>query len=79
MSVTRKQIYNNRAEEYAEAHGINDYRLKGSTMIYNVSFKASSHSVRYTVQHTVDLNTMQESTPRMLGRYDVAGELNDRG
>lgn len=78
MSVTKRQIYNNRAEVYAEEHGICDYRLKGSLMIYNVSYKASAKSVRYTVQHTVDLNTMKEDIPRTLGRYDVAGELNNK-
>ena len=48
-------------------------------MIYNVSYKASAKSVRYTVQHTVDLNTMKEDIPKTLGRYDAAGELNNRG
>lgn len=78
MSVTRRQIYKNRAEDYAEKHCISDYRIKGCKMIYNVSYRESAKSIRYTVQHEVDLNTMLEDIPRTLGRYDAAGELNNK-
>lgn len=44
-------------------------------MIYNKSYPACACEPRYTVQHTVDLRTMQEST-RRLKRFDPKGIVN---
>lgn len=74
--MTKKQIYTARADKYAEAHCISDYRVKGSNLIYNVSSRGGAHQPRCTVQHTVDLNTGTEINVRTLGKYDAAGEYN---
>lgn len=63
------------ARQFAEKYGIIDYRVKGNFMIYNVSYPAYLSNPRYTIQHTVNLQTGKEST-RQLKRYDSKGVVN---
>lgn len=65
------------ALRYAEKYGIVSFRVKGWKMVYNVSYPAYLNNKRYTVQHTVNLQT-GESTSRVLKRYDSGGEINRR-
>ena len=67
--------YKQLALQYAEKYGIVKYTLRGGMMIYNVSFPPYPGQKRYTIQHIVDLDTMQEIT-RKLGRYSKDGEYN---
>ena len=65
------------AQQYAEAHGVVKYRVKGNEMIYNVSYQAYLSNPRYTIQHTVNLDTGEEYT-KQLKRFDASG-LQNRG
>lgn len=76
QSKTNKaKYYEDRATLWAERYGIVEYRIRGNKMIYNVSFPKYLCEPRYTVQHTVNLNTFEEST-KQLGRYDPNGVYN---
>lgn len=68
-------LYERNALMFAEKYGIIEYRIRGYNMIYNKSYPACACEPRYTVQHTVDLRTMQEST-RRLKRFDPKGIVN---
>lgn len=70
------QIQDANATEYAEQHGIVEYRRKGWIMTYNVSYPAYLGNPRYTVQHKVNLMSGKEIETKVLKRYDPKGELN---
>lgn len=65
----------NKATVYCEKYGIVEFRIEGYYLIYNKSYPAYLNNSRYTVQHRVDLRTMQETTKR-LKRFDRKGYLN---
>lgn len=67
--------YGDKALAWAEKFGIVEYRVVKNTMIYNVSYPAYLCVPRYTIQHRVNLDTMQEVTV-YLKRYDKKGEVN---
>lgn len=73
--MNKQEYYQARAIEYAEKYGIVEYRVKGNTMIYNVSYPAYLNNPRYTVQHIVILDTFN-STTKILKRYDPKGVYN---
>lgn len=66
-----------KAITFAEKYGIVKYKVQGKKMIYNVSYPAYGGNPHYTIQHTVDLETMQETT-KQLKRYDSSGAVNRR-
>lgn len=69
--------YEQRARVWAEDHGIVNYRVKGSTLIYNVSYNAYLSNPRRTYQFTVDLNTGKCSREGiLLKKFDEKGLLN---
>ena len=57
--------YEDIALMYAERYGIITYRVVGGKMIFNKTYKAYLGQPTYTVQHTIDLNTGQETTKRL--------------
>lgn len=61
---------------YAETFGIVLYKVKGSKMIYNVSYNATHYEPRSTYQFTVDLNTMKSGKGVLLKRYDSKAVVN---
>lgn len=63
------------AIQYVERYGIINYSVKGNKLVYNVSYPAYLSNPRYTIQHIVDLDTMQEHT-RQLQRFDSKGLVN---
>ena len=67
--------YESVALHYAEQYGIINYKVKGSQMIYNVSYPAYLSNPRYTIQHIVNLDTLKEQTKR-LKRFDSNGLVN---
>lgn len=68
--------YANVAVQWAERCGIVEYRIvKTYFMVYNVSFSAYLSNPHYTVQHTVDLRTLKETT-KVLKRFDPKGYNN---
>ena len=72
-----KQInYEQRAIAWAENYGIVEYKVKGRYMVYNKSYNAYLNEPRYTIQHTVDLNTMTELPTKRLKRFDPKGRYN---
>lgn len=68
-------VYEVRALNWAETYGIVSYKVNGCKMIYNISYPAYLSNKAYTVQHIVDLRTMQEST-RRLNRVDKSAYIN---
>lgn len=76
MSSLSLEEIQNRAIRWAEQYGIVQYRIKGTTMIYNVSYNGSLCENRYTVQHKVNLISMKEQKPVTLKRFDKKGYLN---
>lgn len=63
------------SRQFAERYGIVEYRVKGNTMIYNVSYPAYLSNPRYTIQHTVNLDSEVEQT-KQLKRFDSKGLVN---
>lgn len=73
--MIKSEYYKSRAIEYAEEYGIIEYRIKGNTMIYNVSYPKYLNQPRYTIQHIVNLDNFT-STTKTLQRYDSRGVYN---
>lgn len=72
-----KEIYKQRALEYAEKYGIITYKVIGNKMIYNVNFYNSEFIGKWvrkpcTMQRTVNLDTM-EVTSKQLQRLQKNG------
>ena len=70
-----RKDYNNIALAYCEKYGIIEYRVKGNLLIYNISYPAYLYNPRYTIQHTVNLDTGREET-KQLKRYDSKASVN---
>ena len=68
--------YEQKAVLWAEEHGIVEYRVKGRTLIYNVSYPAYLNNPRYTVQFHVDLDSGKTVNKKFLKRYDPKGAYN---
>lgn len=68
-------IYEQRAIQWCERYGIVEYKLNKNLLVYNVSYPAYLGSPHYTIKHTVNLDTMQETT-QQLKRYDPKGVYN---
>lgn len=68
-------LYTKTAINIAETYGIVKYKISGKYFIWNVSFPAYLNNKRYTVQHIIDMDTMEEQT-KTLKRYDKDGEYN---
>lgn len=64
----RQTYYDAKALSFAEHYGIILYKVEGRFMIYNVSYPPYLTNRGYTIQHTVNLDTMQETTV-MLSRF----------
>lgn len=71
----QKVNYEEKATIIAGQMGIVSYRVNGKNLIWNVSYPAYLSNKRYTVQHIINMDTMQEET-QTLQRYDVKGEVN---
>ena len=67
--------YQYKACQWAEQYGVVNYKVKGSKMIYNVSYPAYLNNPAHTYQHIIDLNTMKETVTK-LGRLDKSGFVN---
>jgi len=68
--------YRELASCWAVRYGIIDYKVKGHYMIYNKSYSGTVYEPHYTIQHTVDLSTMQELPTKKLKRFDKNGYNN---
>lgn len=68
-------IYEQRAVQWCERYGIVEYKLNKNLLVYNVSYPAYLGNPHYTIKHTVNLDTMQETT-QQLKRYDPKGVYN---
>lgn len=69
------EIYQQRALAYVEKYGIVEYRIEKNFLVFNVSYPAYLSNSRYTIQHRVNLDTMEETT-RKMKRYDPKGAYN---
>ena len=72
-----KEVYEQRALEYAEKYGVVTYKVVGNKMIYNVNFYNSEFIGKWvrkpcTVQRAVNLDTM-EVTSKQLKRLQKNG------
>lgn len=63
------------ALQYAERHGIVDYKVKGNRMIYYANYPAYLTEPRYTMKVTVRLNTLKEERQR-LNKWNPKGNSN---
>lgn len=64
-----------RAVEYAEKHGIIDFKVKGNRMIYYANYPAYIAEPDRTYKVTIRLNTMKEER-QLLNKYYPKGNLN---
>lgn len=53
------------ALQYAEKHGIVEYKVKGNRMIYYANYPEYLTEPRYTMKVTVRLNTLKEERQRL--------------
>ena len=63
------------ALQYAERHGIVEYKVKGNRMIYYANYPAYLTEPRYTMKVTVRLNTLKEERQR-LTKWNPKGNAN---
>lgn len=75
INPDKKVLYEQRAQEYVEKYGIINYRIEKTFLVFNVSYPQYLGNPRYTIQHRVNLETMQETT-HQLKRYDPKGAYN---
>lgn len=68
-------IYEQRAIQWCERYGIVEYKLNKNLLVYNVSYPAYLGNPHYTIKHTINLDTMHETT-QQLKRYDPKGVYN---
>lgn len=74
--MTTAEIQKQRATEWAEEHGIIEYRVNGWYLMYNVSYPAIACEPRRTYQFKIDLHTGQTVESKQLKRYDPKGVYN---
>ena len=65
------------ALQYAERHGILDYKVKGNRMIYYANYPSYLSEPRKTYKVTVRLNTMKEER-QLLTKWNPKGNANMR-
>ena len=78
--MAKKEIYEQKALDYANKYGIITYKVVGNKMIYNVNFYNSEFKGKWvrhpcTVQRTVNLDTF-EVTSKQLQRVQKNGWNN---
>lgn len=66
----------NIAIDYAESHGIIDYRVRGDVMIYYTNWPATAYEKGRTYKVVVDLFTGKEIYRDELKRYYRKGNAN---
>lgn len=71
-----KRNYENEALFYAERHGILDYKVKGSSMIYYTNYPKYLAEPRRTYKVVVNLDTRKEETRTLLKRWNKLGIYN---
>ena len=74
-SVVDKERMEFLALQYAEKYGIIDYTVRGTQMIYLVSYPKYLYNPAYTVRFTVDLTT-GKATGEKLSRFYKKGLVN---
>ena len=74
MSTKEKE---QKALEYAEKHGILDWKVKGNRMIYYSNYPEYLTNQKYTIKVTVRLDTMQEERQK-LTKWNPKGNVNLR-
>lgn len=70
-----KRNYEDDALLYAERHGILDYKVKGSSMIYYANYPKYLAEPRRTYKVTYNLKTRTE-TRTLLKRWSKLGNVN---
>ena len=75
MEHLTKEQKEQRAIEYAEEHGIIDYKINGNRMIYYANYPPYIAEPNRTYKVTVRLNTMKEER-QLLNKYYPKGNLN---
>ena len=68
--------YKEKATQYAEEHGIIEYSVKGSKMIYYANYPAYIAEPRRTYKVTVNLDTGKEETRERQKRWSSRGNHN---
>jgi hypothetical protein len=67
------------AKVWAQRFGVVTYRIDGKYMIYNISYPTNLMTgvKRYTIQHVINLETMQQETIKPLQKFDKSGLKNN--
>ena len=66
--------YQDRAILYAEEYGIVDYTIKGKYMVYYRN--VYGYQEKFTMKHTVDLDTLREVESKRLSKMNKRGDYN---
>jgi hypothetical protein len=67
------------AKVWAQRFGIVTYRIEGNDMIYNISYPTNLMTgvKKYTIQHIINLETMQQETMKPLKKFDKLALKNN--
>ena len=71
-----EEHYKQKADSYAEQHGIIEYTVSGCKMTYYANYPAYLSEGRRTYKIVVNLNTMKEESRTQLKRWNVRGNYN---
>jgi hypothetical protein len=71
-----EEHYKQKADCYAEEHGILDYTVSGCKMTYYANCPAYLSEQRRTYKIVVNLNTMKEESRTQLKRWNRNGNYN---
>lgn len=64
-----------KAIEYCEKHGVIDYKITPTKLIYYANYPAYLYEKRRTYKVTIDLSTMQEKRT-LLKKWNAKGNSN---
>ena len=70
------EIYKQKADYYAEEHGIIEYTVSGNKMTYYANYPAYLSEGRRTYKIVVNLDTMKEESRTQLKRWNARGDYN---
>ena len=67
--------FEDKAIEYCEKHGVIDYKITPTLLIYYANYPAYLYEKRRTYKVTVDLSTMEEKRT-LLKKWNAKGNSN---
>ncbi len=74
MNKSDNKLFEDKADIYCEEHGIIEYQVSGTKLIYYANYPKYLSEKRRTYRVEIDLNTMEET--RKLVRHNKLGQYN---